>query len=189
MNRIIFRIFFVLMLINSYSLMSAETNFEVRSAAFFHSSKHFRKIYGKVGANYQMEASIKSPYHCFATWANVDWLTKRGRSERYLGHNKISIGNISLGIKFPYQFSDRMTAYVGIGASLAKIWLKNKGLSHHENHSKLACGGVLKSGIYYYITKCIFVDLFVDYLYQPIHFKKLDDVSGLKTGVGVGVKF
>jgi hypothetical protein len=69
------------------------------------------------------------------------------------------------------------------------VHLKNKSQCTHQTVSKWAVGGVLKTGIYYTVCERIFIDFFVDYLYQPVSFHHRVDVGGFKTGVGVGVKF
>lgn len=190
MNKNLLRTFFLFLLLTKVNpiLANFNSNVEVRSAAFFHSSERFKEIYGNVGASYQLEASTKL-YDCFEGWANFDWFSKHGKSDRLNDPTNVSIANISLGMKFPYQFCEKFTAYIGIGPSLSRIWLKNKSHCRHETVSKWAIGGVLKTGIYYFISKRIFIDVFVDYLYQPVHFETHVDMGGFKTGVGLGVKF
>lgn len=165
-----------------------DINVEIRSAAFFHSSKRFREIYGNVGCSYQLEASTYL-CSCLDGWANLDWFSKHDKPKACPGNTRVSIANISLGVKYPYQLCENYIAYVGIGPSLSEVWLKNHSQCEHERVSKVAFGGVLKTGIYCFITCDIFLDLFIDYLYQPIHFDKQVDIGGLKTGVGIGMQF
>jgi hypothetical protein len=188
MNKIAFKIFLIFLLVNLYPLMATETSLEIRSAAFFHSSHRFREIYANISGSYQLEASIKFN-DCFASWANFDWFAKRGKSEGLHDPTRVNIANISFGIKFPYQFCEQFTAYVGIGPSFSIIWLKNKSQCGHERPSKLAVGGILKTGVSYFISSCVFIDLFIDYLYQPVHFERHVDIGGIKTGAGLGFKF
>ena len=189
MNKAIFRIFLVFLCLSLCPIFAEfQNSIEIRSAAFFHSSKRFRDIYGTVSGNYQIEASTKL-YDCIDGWANFDWFSKHGKSVGFNDPTRVSIANISLGIKFPYQFCEQFTPYIGIGPSLSRIWLKNKSQCSRETVSKLAIGGVLKTGVYYFINRHIFIDVFVDYLYQPVHFETNVDIGGIKTGVGVGFKF
>jgi hypothetical protein len=190
MTKISFKTFFLFLLITNICPLFAEfqSSIEIRSSAFFHSSKRFREIYGNAGASYQVEASTKI-YDCFDGWANFDWFSKHGKSVGFNDPTRVSIANISLGIKSPYQFSEKFTAYIGIGPSLSKIWLKNKSHCSHENVSKWAIGGILKTGVYYFINKSIFIDVFADYLYQPVHFETHVDIGGFKIGAGLGIKF
>lgn len=189
MNKILFKMSLVLLCLTLCPLFAeCQSSVEIRSAAFFHSSKRFREIYGNVGACYEFEISTKL-HSCCDAWTNFDWFSKHGKSDGFSDPTRVSIANISLGLKFPYQFSEQFTAYIGIGPSLSRIMLKNKYQSGTENTSKLAVGGVLKTGINYSIYKNVFVDLFFDYLYQPVNFETNVDIGGIKTGIGVGVKF
>lgn len=190
MNRAILKAFFLILLLNHFSPLFAEfqSSVEIRSAAFFHSSERFRKIYGNAGASYQIEASTRL-CSCLDGWANFDWFSRHGRSGGFCDPARASIANVSFGIKAPYQFCDQWMVYIGVGPSLSRIWLKSKSQCSHESVSKLALGGVLKTGVNYCIFRNIFMDVFVDYLYQPVHFKTHVDIGGFKTGAGLGVKF
>ena len=47
MNKIVFKFLLILWCLNIYPLVAeVERSIEIRSAAFFHSSKRFREIYG-----------------------------------------------------------------------------------------------------------------------------------------------
>lgn len=180
---------FFLLLVVPLTAEIQEVSVEVRSAAFFHSSGRFREIYGTVGGCYQLEVSTPL-FHCTDGWVNFDWFSKHKKSkECEVCNSRLYIANISCGVKFPYQFCEQLTAYLGIGPSFSRVWLRNKSKHDHERVTKLAVGGVLKSGVVYFINACMFIDLFVDYLYQPVHFEKHVDIGGLKTGAGIGLKF
>ncbi len=164
------------------------SSFAFRSAAFFPLSDRFREIYGDAGVDYQLEASTKI-YGCCDAWVNFDWFSKHGKSVGLHDSTRISIGNTSLGVKFPYRISKTWTIYVGIGPSFGRIWLKNKSYCPPHHISKWAYGGVLKTGVDFFFTEHLFLDVFADYLYQPTNFKTHVDVGGVKVGAGLGVKF
>lgn len=171
--------------------IGAETqpiNVEIRSAAFFHSAKRFKEIYGKIGCSYQVEASTHL-WDCWDGWVSFDWFSHGGKPKKCHAHTRVSIANMGFGIKYPYRFCEKYIAYIGIGPCISRIWLKNKSHCENERVSKVAVGGLLKTGIYYFITCNIFLDVFVDYLYQPVHFEKHVDIGGIKTGVGAGIQF
>lgn len=190
MNKTFLKLIFAIFLPN-LCLAAAEIqdiNAEFRYGAFFHTSKRFREIYGNVGASYQLEASTHV-YNCLDGWVNLDWFNDHGKPEKCNGNTTVNIANVSLGLKYPYCFCEKYIAYIGIGPSIGRIWLKNKSRCEHEKISKLAIGGLLKTGIYCFITCNIFVDLFIDYLYQPVHFEKDVDIGGIKPGIGIGIQF
>lgn len=166
-----------------------ETTLELRGAAFFHSSDRFKAIYGRVGPSVQVEAATPV-YRCFDGFANIDWSAQSGRSKGFHNKTHVSIVNLSFGLKYPYQICENLTAYVGIGPSISRIVLDN----HYNNHDrrcvyKIAVGGIIKTGIYYSINCDWFLDVFVDYLYQPVHYHTHIDMGGFKTGAGIGYKF
>lgn len=190
------------MLAFPYFVYGIESTVEIRTAAFYHTSKDFRDIYGDFGPSYQIEFSV-SCNCCYAWWGNFSWFNKDGTSTGNncsnvvpncdcSGHpsTRVNIANISFGIKFPYCICERLVGYVGIGPVLGNIWLKNYiTRSYVEKTSKLALGVIGKLGVDYYLTQCLFVDLFVDYLYQPVHFDKQVDIGGIQAGVGLGFSF
>lgn len=195
MNKIIFKAFFTFLLCYLIPLTAElQTTIEIRSAAFFHSSKLFRRLYGNVGTSYELEVSTRFQ-DCLELdnieiWANYDQFSKHGKVRHCEGaKTRIDIYDISLGLNYIYPFCNCFEAYAGIGSSLSSVVLKNKSCCFHEKKSKLAAGIVLKSGIVYYLSCQIFLDLFVDYLYQPVNFHHRVDVGGVKIGGGIGWKF
>jgi outer membrane protein len=162
---------------------------EFRAAAFFPSSSLFRKIYGKVEADYQLQGSTKVCKY-LDVWANLDWLPKSGHSVGYHDHTKINLVNGSVGLNAVYPVNTWCSLYVGAGPSVGGIWLKNK--YHHDGTKmvrKCVVGGLFKSGVYFGITSHLFFDVFVDYLYEPVHFHNHVNVGGVKAGAGFGGKF
>ncbi len=161
---------------------------EIRFAESLHSSDRFSKIYGNWGASYEVEASTQLPY-CIDGWCNFDWFSKHGRSEGLDNPTRVQIATVSLGVRFPYQFCERFTGYLGIGPTISRIWIKNNSECSRGKTSKLLIGGVLKSGVIYSLCGNIFCDFFADYIYQPVHFETQVDIGGLKLGAGVGIEF
>lgn len=184
-----FKAFSLFLLMSIHPLFSEpQSTLEFRSAAFIPSSKLFREIYGNVGVSYQLEGSTKL-YKCIDGWANFDWFNKHGESYKLEDPTKVRIANTSIGIKFSCRSFRRFTPYIGIGPNLSKIWLENKSQCCHESVSKWTVGGVFKSGICCCITKCSYLNFFVDYLYQPVHFDTNVNIGGFNIGAGLGIKF
>lgn len=176
-----------------------EATIEVRTAAFYHTSKQYRDIYGDWDPSYQVEVSV-SCNCCYALWANFSWFQSHGRSVSLNNcssvipctdcsgsdNTKAEVGNLSFGIKFPFCICECLLGYVGIGPSIGYIRINNDGF---DDSSKYAFGVIVKTGLNYYITQCLFLDLFVDYLYEPVHFDTQIDIGGLMAGVGLGLRF
>ncbi len=159
---------------------------EIRSAGFFPTSGKFQKIYGKVSACYEFQATLESEN--FEGWVNVDWLTKKGRSIGLCDPTCVSIANTSFGINYLLHCTQRVTPYLGIGPSISYIWLHNNSCCS-ERVSQLAYGVAVKSGFNFCVCKGLFLDLFVDYVYQPVNFQTKSNIGGFKLGLGLGYKF
>lgn len=169
-------------------LKSHEGTLEIRSAAFFPASPTFRDAYGKVNADYQIQATA-TYCSCYELWTNLDWFYKHKRRD-HCCNTKIRLANASFGVNQVFPLCGNLDAYAGIGVSFGHTILHNDTCCNcKEWISKYAFGGVLKSGIRYYFENCVFVDCFADYLYQPFHFHKDVDVGGLKIGIGLGMQF
>jgi hypothetical protein len=181
-----------LLLLSFFSIvpLSAELGcaLELRSAAFFHKDRLFREIYGDVNACYEVEATV-ALNSCLETWANFDWFSRRGKSIGLGDPTRVRIANLSFGIKFPYQINNCLLFYAGIGPSFSRICIWNESIFLREHVSRIAYGGIVKLGIDYFITDNLFIDLFVDYLYQPVKFQNRLDIGGFKPGLGIGYRF
>ncbi len=164
-----------------------KNTFQVRVDAFFPASDRFRHIYGTVAPSYEVEASRK--LNSFIDiWANFDWFFKHGEAGCHTS-TEITVANGSFGIKFPFKISKHVKVYVGLGPTFAGVWLENKTHCDHKHISKFSFGGIAKSGFIFSLNKHVFFDLFADYFYQPVHYKKHVNVGGLRTGLGLGYKY
>jgi hypothetical protein len=181
--------FLVLLCFNLAPLFAEfQSSIEFRAAAFFPSSNLFRKIYGNMSGDYQLEAATQICPH-LDSWVNIDGYSKKGRSVGFSDPTRVSIANLSVGIKLPYQIHEKFIIYIGIGPSLSWIFIHNKFHDYHQKKIQMVLGGIIKSGINYFINSNLFLDLFLDYLYQPAHFERTVDIGGIKTGVGLGYRF
>lgn len=204
MKQIFTKISFLLILLSACSLQ-AETTIEVRAAAFFPSTHLFRSLYGNVNPSYSIEGATSLNFggcdsECdpcnsggLLAFANFDWFNKNGHSKCGHDSTRVRIGNFSTGLKYAYAFNRCVEAYLGIGPSVSKIWIHNsyECSSSHRNKERWVVGGVVKLGVNYDFNECMYVDLFVDYLYQPVHFNQHHhvDIGGFKTGIGLGARF
>jgi hypothetical protein len=160
----------------------------LRGAAFLPTSERFNEIYGRSIGNYQIEVA-GTFFSCYRSWMNLDWVYKKGKSDSLGYFTRVKIGNFSLGLSIPYEISTDLHAYAGIGASFGYIEVQNRFTKIHRNENKFAAGLVVKSGIIYNIHCHYFLDLFIDYLYQPTTFSTNVNIGGLKIGAGIGTRF
>ncbi len=170
---------------------------EVRAAAFFPMSRHFRQIYGREGLSLQVEgARAWSSHPNLEIWGNLEWIYMHGKPHGGCGSTHINIGNISLGIKgIGSVFRDIIYLYAGIGPDLGMAFIKNRITCctdcqrTHQSKSALGIGGILKGGLQVYFTDHFYLTGFADYLYLPIHMGGTKDIGGLKAGGGIGARF
>jgi hypothetical protein len=170
-------------------MADVENSLEFRVAAFFHSSKLFRHIYGNSSACYQVEANVKIA-EGFSFWTNVDWFSKHGHSIGLRNGTRVNIVNVGVGVKYFFKNCSCVLPYVGLGMCVGSIWVRNHS-QFVDDASKAVVGGVAKAGLYYPLNKYVFLDAFVDYNYQPVHFSRHHcvDIGGVKTGLGIGTHF
>ncbi len=188
--------------INTDECVVKTNTIELRGGAFYHVSKRFRDTYGTVASTIQFETSalVWAP---FEVWTNLDWSTKRFKRDEFY-KTRATTFNASIGIKYIYSFSKKLDLYIGIGPALAHTRLdhhfccdpavidvspSDSSCCYHNRRSKIVLGGVIKTGLRYYILTNVFLDLFMDYLYQPTYFHHYEDIGGLKSGAGLGVSF
>lgn len=188
-----YKIFWLFLLIpfSSYLQADNETLVELRAAAFYHVDERFRRIYGRVSPNVQLEASTKTGY-CIDLWFNMDYFSEFDKPRNHCGRTTIDLLTVSFGPKWVYPLDNCVDFYFGIGPSFAKAWLENRFSCRgvKEQYKKFGYGGVAKSGLYIYICPGIVMDIFADYFYQPFHFNgNLVKLGGFKTGVGLGKQF
>lgn len=170
------------------SALDNPNSFKVRSGIFVPRSHLFREIYKTVSPCVELEYARKCKEH-LEVWGNFDWLWRHGKSVGLCNPTKIKIANMSLGLKFPFQFKKHNELYFGVGPSISGVLLTNKSCCACEKISKPAGGIIVKSGYYYNFPKYLFLDIFADYLYQPVRFQHRTDIGGLKMGIGLGSRF
>lgn len=187
-KRLVHFVVLIFLLSTSFLLAETETRLEFRTAAFIPSSHLFKKIYGNTGVDFQLQGAAGIGKN-LEVWSNLDWFSKSGRSVG--GHHRtiVRIANFSFGANFVYPLNSRYQFYIGAGPAFGGIWLKNMPPHHHEHSSKTVFGGFVKTGLYYTVVDMLYLDLFVDYLYQPVRFKSHVNIGGFKTGGGISVKF
>lgn len=203
MNKHIIQTFFLAFTSLTYSLSSA--TIELREAAYFPASHRFRDVYGNVGSQTEIEVSTK--WNCsYDVWVNFSWFSKKNRNKPIAyGYSegsdysagslksRIRLPNVGTGLKYTFPvrcLCSKFDLYAGLGIILGRVYLHNRTDFMHEKTSKVAVGGIIKTGLDYCITECVFVDLFADYIYQPVKFHHRNvNIGALKIGGGLGVKF
>lgn len=164
-------------------ISEAVLSVEIRSAAFFPLSSKYQKVYGDVHPCYEIEIN-KTLCNCYKAWVNVDALhasKKRSCCEK----TNLDVLNFSLGLKLIRSFCKCLEGYVGVGIGAAWARIHNH---HYSKEYSTSAVVVAKLGCNYFLKESVFIDLFVDYNYQPA-FRNRVDIGGFKTGIGIGYAF
>lgn len=163
--------------------------FSVRVGGFYGTNRTLRDTFGCVGALYGLTASY-SICGCATGFIDGDYYDRSGRPCCEVKKSNIRLWTSSLGICFPLKICTCVEPYVGLGATVGSVKLRDHFFDDTSCHtSKTAFGGVLKSGIIIPFGSCWFGELFCDYLYLPIHFERRVNLGGIKFGGGIGVAF
>ena len=159
-----------------------------RVAAFYPTSHLFREIYSDCLAAYEVEAG-KAFWNNYEIWGDVSWLSAEGHTKTFHNKTRFRNTNFSLGGKYLWDLCDCTQLYFGLGINAAYVHVHND--SHHvkRNVHKNGVGGVVKLGIYAEPIDHLLFELFVDYLYQRIHFERHVEIGGFKFGGGIGLIF
>lgn len=116
---------------------------------------------------------------------------------------------VSLGIKYIFNhlldnfltIDPCLNLYVGAAACYSSLRIRDHDEYLHRHVHKNAWGGLIQSGVYYYVNSYVFVSAFADYLFQRFrfsnhhrnyssHIERHDlTMDGYKLGVGIGVTF
>jgi hypothetical protein len=186
------KLFFIALLISSYTLqaMNADepNNIKIRGSAFIPQSERFREIYGKAAGNIELEY-VRYLCEHISFWANIGGFVKHGHSIGLRNPTKIGIFNFSFGLDFPWEVGCYSILYLGLGPSFGRIHITNNSVCGTEKISKGAVGFVIKSGLNICLSECTFIEFFIDYIFEHAHFQNRVNVSGLRPGIGLGIKF
>lgn len=184
--------FFIGLILTSFCLVidqlpALETTLQIRAAALFPASKHFREVYSNVVTDYEIQGSI---IYCenYELWANYTWFSKqKKRGDCY--RTKITLSDGSFGLNYLFPSCGNFESYLGLGIILGDVKLHNHSCCTSESKSKFAVGGIIKSGVRYYFCSRLFLDGFVDYAYQSVKYHHRRNVGGVKIGGGIGYRF
>ena len=95
----------------------------------------------------------------------------------------------ALGASTSFTRTSACNFISGLGINGAFVHVHNHSHYVKRNVRKEGVGGVVKMGLYFEPRDDLFFELFSDYLYQRIHFKKNVQIGGVKIGGGIGFSF
>jgi hypothetical protein len=195
-------------------LTASDYTLEVRTACFSPTEKKVRDIYSCAWIDFEVFVS-KQISQYWQVWGEVDWTIKKGHSSRgefgFKDRTRAWILPVSLGLRFVYPVTCRISAYAGGGLSYSFLKIDNRcedyrnysfySSSPFKNHIyKNGLGGIAKVGLLIDTGDNTFIDIFADYIWLNFHlghhhlfeeriFGRHFNASGFKFGGGFGIKF
>ncbi len=176
-----------------------DLSIEGRIAYYKPSSKRVQEIYSNGWADYQVEVS-KDFFCNWRVWAGVSGFSKKGHSIGFNDPTRIQMIPVSLGVKYMYSLTPCTKIYLGGAGCYSFLKIRDHSDYVHQHIRKEEFGGLIQAGAYYYFSRCLYADVFVDYLFQHFHFSHSHDsyyyvkrnsldMSGFKVGAGIGCTF
>ncbi|MGL5626944.1 MAG: hypothetical protein ACRDDW_05460 [Candidatus Rhabdochlamydia sp.] len=175
----------------------SQVTLEGKVSAFFPFSHRVREIYADVWPNYGLELSYISPYRV-GGWIGVDYTEHKGHSISEGDRTRLMLVPATLGIKYNQKFQSWLEGYAGLGIICGWVKIHDHSPFVTRHLHKTAVGGIVKAGINFYPMTHLLLDLFVDYQYLKFTFHNRNfpfvertnlNMSGLRVGLGVGIKF
>ena len=184
------------------SLAARDILLEFKGAYFHATGSRFKNIYGKSAALYGPEITFQLG-ECSAWYgfASVDFLHKKGHSIGLDTPTSIRFMPIAIGLKYflstCFECAD---FYAGLGFQPVHVRIKNDSEFVDPCISKWALGGIAKIGAYFYLSDCIFLNLFAAYSCARVSpcvpqipearvVSFTASISGAILGIGLGYRF
>jgi hypothetical protein len=171
---------------------------EAQYAAFFPLDSKVRRIYKSALPSFTLEGNWQC--QCWGLWLNGSYVFGNGHAIG-CGRNKthLNLVPITFGVKYIYSVCDSASLYLGLGASYSFLNIRDHSDFVHKKVSSNGFGGVIKTGFVYNYCENIFLEGFLNYLYQRFTFPKTGsdpfvyrqdaNLSALQLGIGLGMKF
>lgn len=174
------------------SFFSNPTFIEAKAALFFPLGKRFKDIYSKVEFEWGGEVSYEV-CDCLQAWLSVNYLSDKGRSTQLKYRTTMELLPIGLGLKYLFP-CECINYYVGGGFQYTYM--------HNHDHSPYAIhhinkwdwGLLAKGGALIPVCDRVFVDLFTEYSYLMMSFRKTKhgavyrhrpNLSSISVGLGI----
>ena len=191
MNKTIYSI--LILLASFCSVEANELLVEGKIAYYYPTDSTTRDIFEKCGI-YSIEASYDFWCRKLYGWASVGYYSKEGQSIGDNTDTRATIVPLGFGLKYLFQCGC-LKPYVGGGVLFSHLDTCNDS-EFVPDRSKWGTGGVLKVGLFWFVTRCFFVNFFVDASWTTIDFSDEDgtlgrkaDISNVTPGVGLGWRF
>lgn len=196
--KVAYCLFFVLFF--TTPLIAQDVLLEFKAACFIPTSCRFKDIYGRSGALYGPELTMRLCDSCWYGFASFDYFHKKGHSIGLCEPTTVTLVPIAFGLKYLVPTNDFLDCYAGLGFEAVNVRTRNCIESVVFKQTQWGFGGIAKLGVFYYLPCNFFLDFFVDYSFVNVGSKHSlcqnygmesvkTKISGAILGAGVGYRF
>src|SRR5262249_11991537 len=148
-----------------YSVQAANLLTELKVGYYCPTGHKFRKIYSGAAIT-----GIETSYQAWRdlyVWGSASYLYKEGRSIGDHHSTHITLVPVGLGLKYLYSLRPEkpcpIDLYLGAGVLGTYVNIRDKSPFVIPRSSGWSCGGIIKGGMLFDVTKCLFLDFYTDY--------------------------
>ena len=201
----------IYLLLLPITLFASNWSLETGGAWYRPHNKSLKNIYTGGWIDLELEAAYGVGCNTDA-WIGLNWISKKhnthhafktlnssGDYSKSDDKKQLWILPISLGAKYFFYLTPRLSLYVGGGPAYTFVKAERHAVFRNKTFSKQGLGAVIQSGIRYDWGDYTFVNLFCNYFHQNFHLshtqrrasiqKSVLDLSGWKIGLSLGVYF
>ncbi len=190
------KIIFSLCILIFSSTRARDVLLEVKGSGFVPTNHLFKELYGKGVGMYGAELTGRLCKQVYG-FVGVDALHKSGFTAEFATPTKVSVINVSFGLKClaPFEYGD---FYLGLGALPVHLKTQDDSSYVPSPTSKWGCGGIVKAGLLVDLPKNLFLDFFANYSFAKVHAQAVLDaptqaqtakINGCWFGLGLGYRF
>lgn len=182
---------FLTLIISGCCLAATNFDAELRVGLNHYTDSLIQQIYGKATFDIELEGHYKKNER-ISYFGNINYTYQKGYT--YFFDDLTNIKNLSVSsgprFVFPIKTHPNLCPYLGIGITGSWIHTHNFGENAVPIINKGAFGPCFKSGLIWERSR-FYIDLFFDYyiLYSKTFEKEYVNLSQLKSGAGLGMKF
>ena len=167
---------------------------EIKAMYFRPSSKHFRDIFASGAGRFDFDVNVQLS-RCLWLWSGAGYYKRHGRSFHKQIKSRITLVPVTLGMKLHIPYCYWIDVFVGAGARLNYVHLKNHGSYPLRNFSKWRWGYALTTGFRMFLDGGVYLSPFAEAssIRGRIHKRarrslcKINNVGGFSIGAGFGI--
>lgn len=155
-------------------------------------NQKFRDIYSQVECIWGGEATYRVT-DSFYAWGSASYVSDKGYSRGFKHSTHVSLLPLALGVKY-FLPTDCGNYYIGAGLQYTRFHTKDDSPYVIHKITRWNWGALAKAGTLIPLCDCVYLDLFAEYSYLQMHFRKTHhgavyrhkaDLSSINFGIGL----